>query len=150
MDSTHNIKPFYRIDYDQAASHLHHAPEFGIQLPQGFDMSKYNALPTKSDKIKYAKQHVSPETIIAYQNAMGLAMKPMFGTGATTHAVRGFAGKHKANVGLVIQSIPGTDKYYLSIINDRGIHISSHSISEAKLRKIIKDGFWVLTQRNFN
>ena len=125
MDSNHNRRPFNRIQYDQAASHLHHANEFGIQLPKGFDMSKYNALPTKSDKIKYAKQHVSPEIIISYQNVMRPAMKPIFGTGATTHAVRGFAGKHKVNIGLVIQSIPGTDKYYLSIINDRDIHFLS-------------------------
>src|SRR6056300_107 len=152
MDSTHNTKgrAFNRIEYDQAASHLHHANEFGIQLSQDFDMSKYNALPTKFDKIQYAKQHVSPEIIISYQNAMGLAMKPIFGTEAKTHAVRGFAGKHKVNVGLVIQSIPGTDKYYLSIINDRGIHVSSYSLSETKLRQLIKNDFWVLTKRNFN
>ena len=66
-------------------------------------MSKYNALPTKSDKIKYAKQHVSPEIIISYQNSMGLAMKPSFGTGATTHAVRGFAGQHKVNIYVVVR-----------------------------------------------
>ena len=129
---------------------MHHVDEFGIQLPENFDMSKYNALPTKFDKIQYAKQHVPPEIIISYQNAMGLAMKPIFGTGTKTHAVRGFAGKHKANVGLVIQSIPGADKYYLSIINDRGIHVSSYSISETKLRQLIDKNFWVLTQRNFN
>ena len=102
---------------------MHHANEFGIQLPQNFDMSKYNALPTKFDKIQYVKQHVSPETIISYQNAMGLAMMPIFGTGVKSHAVRGFAGKYKVNVGLVIQSIPSTDNYYLSIINDKGIHV---------------------------
>lgn len=77
-------------------------------------------------------------------------MKPIFGTGAKTHAVRGFAGKHKVNVSLVIQSIPGTDKYYLSILNDRGIHVSFYSISETKLRQLIKNDFWVLTKRNFN
>ena len=62
LDSTHNTKgrAFNRIEYDQAASHLNHANEFGIQLPEDFDMSKYNALPTKFDKIQYAKQHVSP------------------------------------------------------------------------------------------
>lgn len=125
IDSNHNRRPFNQIKYDQAASHLHRANEFGIQLPQSFDMFKYNALPTKFDKIKYAKQYVSPEIIISYQNGIGLAIKPIFGIEATTHAVRRFAGKHNINVGLVIQNIPGTDKYYLSIINDRDIHFLS-------------------------
>ena len=124
---------------------MHHAPEFGIQLPEDFDMAKYMALPTKFDKIQYPKQHVPPEIIISYQNAIGLAMQPIFGTGAKTHPIRGFAGKHKVNVGLVIQSISGTENYYLSIINDRGIHVSSYSISQKKLRKIIKNNFWILT-----
>ena len=74
MDSTCNTKgrAFNRIEYDQAASHLHHAHEFKIQLLTGFDMPKYKALPTKFDKIEYAKEHVSPAIIISYQNAMGL------------------------------------------------------------------------------
>ena len=80
-------------------------------------------------------------------------MKPIFGTGSTTHTVRGFAGKHRTNVGLIIQSIPGTNKYYLSIINDRndrGVQVSSYSITENKLKRIIKDGFWILQERTFN
>lgn len=81
---------------------------------------------------------------------MKLVIKPIFITSYNTNALRGFAGKHKINVGLVIQSIPGTDNYYLSIINDRGIQVSSYSISETKLRQLIQNDFWVLTKRNFN
>ena len=36
------------------------------------------------------------------------------------------------------------------LINDRGIQVSSYSISETKLRQFIKNDFWVLTKRNFN
>ena len=81
---------------------------------------------------------------------MGLAMKPNFGTGAKTHAVSGFAGKHKVNVGLLIQSILGTNRYYLSMINDRGIYVSSYPILDTKLKKIIENDFWILTNRNLN
>lgn len=149
QDSTSNIRKFNRVEYDQVASHLNHAKEFGVPMPPDFDMVKYQSL-SKSDRIEYAKKHLSPGTIISYQNAIGRSMKPIFGTGSTTHTVRGFAGKHRTNVGLIIQSIPGTNKYYLSIINDRGVQVSSYSITENKLKRIIKDGFWILQERTFN
>lgn len=40
IDSTRIEKgrTFNKVEYDQTASHLHHAPEFGIVLPSGFDM----------------------------------------------------------------------------------------------------------------
>ena len=150
IDSTRTLKgrSFNRVEYDQTASHLYHAPDYGIQLPPDFDMVTYNALPTKADKIQYAKQHVSPETIIAYQNALGMSMIPIFGI--KTYGIRGFAGKNRVDVGLVIQQIPKTNNYYLSIIKDNGKHISSYSIKENKLKKIIADGFWVLPNKKFN
>ena len=82
IDTTRTMpgRSLNRVEYDQTASHLHHAPDYGIQLPPDFDMVTYNALPTKDDKIQYAKQHVSPETIITYQNAIGMSMNPIFGT----------------------------------------------------------------------
>ena len=152
IDPTRTMRgrTFNGIEYDQTASHLHHVPDFGIQLPPGFDMAKYNALPTKADKIQYAKQHVPPETIIAYQNAIGVSMTPVFGTGAKTYGIRGFAGKNRVNVSLVIQSIPNTNNHYLSIVNDKGTHISSYSINEKKLKKIIANDFWILPNKNFN
>ena len=137
-----------RVEYDQTASHLHHAPEYSIQLPPDFDMVKYNALQTKAEKIQYAKQHVSPETIIAYQNAIGMSMSPIFGM--KTYGIRGFAGENRVDVGLVIQQIPKTNNYYLSIVKDNSKHISSYSITENKLKKIIADGFWVLPDKKFN
>lgn len=127
-----------RVEYDQTASHLHHAPDYGIQLPPDFNMATYKAL-NKADKIQYAKQHVSPETIIAYQNVIGMSMNPLFG-----------AGKNRVNVGLVIQQIPKTNNYYLSIIKDNGKHISSYSVTGKKLKKIIANDFWVLTDKKFN
>jgi archaellum biogenesis protein FlaJ (TadC family) len=92
--------------------------------------------------------NVSPETIIASQNVIGMSMNPLFGT--QTFAVRGFAGKNRVNVGLVIQKIPKTDNYYLSIIKDNGKHTSSYSITGKKLKKIVANDFWVLTDKKFN
>lgn len=120
-------------------------------LPPDFDMAKYKALPTKYDKLQYAKQHVSPEIRISYQNAMELSMKPIFGTEAKTHRLQGFAGKHPLNVGLIIQSILSTNNFYLSIIiNDRDIDVSFYSIHENQLKIIIANDFWILATRNFN
>jgi hypothetical protein len=75
-------------------------------------------------------------------------MSPVFGTGIKTNAFRGFAGKNRANVGLVIQTIPNSSNHYLSIINDRGIHISSYPIETSKLKIIIADDFWILQKQN--
>lgn len=140
IDTTRTMpkRSFNRVEYDQTASHLHHAPDYGIQLPPNFDMATYKAL-NKADKIQYAKQHVSPETIITYQNVIGMSMNPIFGT--QTYGVRGFAGKNRVNVGLVIQQIPKTNNYYLSIIKDNGMHVSSYSITGNKLNKITHEDF---------
>lgn len=150
IDTTRTMpgRSLNRVEYDQTASHLHHAPDYGIQLPPDFDLVKYKALLTKADKIAYAKQHVSPETIISYQNAIGMSMNPTFRT--KTYGIRGFAGKNRANVGLVIQSIPKTKKFYLSIVNDRGKHIPSYSITLEKLKKIFANDFWVLQNQKFH
>ncbi len=149
IDSTRTMpgRSLNRVEYDQTASHLQHAPDYGIQLPPDFDMVKYKDL-SKADKIAYAKQRVSPETIISYQNAIGMSMNPTFGT--KTYGTRGFAGENRANVGLVIQQIPKTKKFYLSIIKDNGKHITSYSITLEKLKKIIANGFWVLQNQKFN
>ncbi len=155
IDSTRTMpgRTFNRVEYEQTLSHLHHAPELGVTLPPTFDMNKYNDLPTKADKIQYGKTHLSPETIISYQNKIGHVMSPVFGTGAKTTPLRGFAGKYKSNVSLVIQSMPklvNGNSHYISIINDRGVHISSYPITPEKLEKIIQDDFWVLKTTNFN
>ena len=149
LDSTSDL-PFHRVEFDQAASHLHHVEDYGIQLPASFDMDRYNNLPTKFDKIDYAKKNLPRDIIISYQNSMGLSMIPNLGNGSTTHSVPGYAGINKADVSLVIQSIPTTQRYYLSIVNERGTHVSSYSISASKLRQIIKNNFWVLLDRKFH
>jgi len=128
------------VEYDPTASHLHHANEFGIQLPTSFDMKKY-MLMNKQDRIQYAKQNVSRETIISYQNAIGMVMKPTFGI--TTRPVRGFAGIRKEPIGLVIKDIPNSENYYLSVIRNDRIHISSYPIKSKKLGEIVQDDFWL-------
>jgi hypothetical protein len=77
IDSTRTVKGrnLNRVEYDQTASHLHHAPEMGIQLPKNFDLEKYKFM-SKPEKIKYTKENVPRETIISFQNACGMAMRP--------------------------------------------------------------------------
>lgn len=86
MDSTRILpgRTFNRVDYDQTLTHLHHLPDFDLQLPPSFDLNIYNDLPRKADKIEYGKKHLSPETIISYQNKLGLSMSPVFATGIKT------------------------------------------------------------------
>lgn len=59
-------------------------------------------MPTKAEKIAYGKQNVPLEIIIAYQNAIGMSMIPMFET--ETFEIRSHAGKHKTDVNLVSYS----------------------------------------------
>jgi hypothetical protein len=76
-------------------------------------------------------------------------MTNLIGTGKIG-GISGFAGKNSVNVGLIIQSIPNSNNFYFSIINDTGKHISSYPISQKKVRKIIMNDFWILKDRNFN
>ena len=92
----------------------------GIQLPKNFDLEKYKSMP-KPEKIKYAKENVPRETIISFQNACAMAMRPTYGI--KTLPVRGSAGIRKENVGMVIQNIPNSKNRYLSVIRSNGTHI---------------------------
>lgn len=147
IDLTLAVRSFNKVEYDQTASHLHHAPEMGIPLPKNFDLQKYKLM-SKSEKINYAKQNVSKETIIFYQNAIGMAMNPTFGI--KTRSVPGFAGIRKTRVDIVIQDIPNSENHYLSVIRDDGTHISSYPVISEKLLKIAQDNFWIWKDRNFN
>ena len=149
IDSTRKDKgrSLNRVEYDQTASHLHHASEMGIQLPKNFNLKKYELM-SKLKKIKYAKKNVPRETIIFFQNACAMAMSPTDGT--KTLSLRGFAGIRKENVGMVIQSIPNSEDQYLSVIRSDGTHVSSYPVSPEKLIKIVQDDFWVWQDRNFN
>jgi hypothetical protein len=149
IDSTLTVKgrSLNRVEYDQTASHLYHALEMGIQLPKSFDLEKYKSMP-KPEKIKYAKENVTRETIISFQNACAMAISPTFGI--KTLPVRGFAGIGKENVGMVIKNIPNSKNRYLSVIRNDGTHISSYPVNPEKLLKIAQDRFWVWKDRNFN
>ena len=66
-----------RVEFDQTASHIHHAPDFGIDLPNNFDMGYYNTL-KRLDKIAYAKKVLPRETIISYQNEIAKQLTPVY------------------------------------------------------------------------
>ena len=73
-------------------------------------------------------------------------MSPIFGV--NTKSVPGFAGVRKQDTELTIQQTDTPDKTILSIIREDGVHISSFSVNNEVLRKITKDNFWVLKNRN--
>ena len=139
-----NKRDYTKIDFDQTASHIHHAPDFGIVFPQGFDMAKYQGL-DRAGRIEYTKQKLPRETIINYQNEIGKSMSPIFGV--NTKSVPGFAGVRRQDTELTIQSTkPNTN--ILSIIREDGMHISSFLITDDKLKTIANNDFWVLKERN--
>ena len=137
---------YNRVEFEQTASHMHHAPDFNIPLPSDFDMSHYMNL-DRAGRIDYAKQKLSREIIISYQNEIGKSMSPLFGP-KETFSVPGFAGKYKQNTELTIQQTNTPNKTILSIIREDGLHISSYSINDRALRQLTKDNFWVLKNRN--
>jgi len=137
---------YHRVEFDQTASHMHHAPDLNIPLPSDFNMVHYENL-NRADKIDYAKQKLPRETIINYQNEIGKSMSPLFGP-KETFLVPGFAAKFKQNIELTIQQTDTPNKTILSIIREDGVHISSFSVNNKVLREITKDNFWVLKNRN--
>lgn len=139
-------RDYTRVEFEQTASHMHHAPDFNIPLPSDFNMSHYMNL-DRAGRIDYAQQKLSRETIINYQNEIGKSMCPLFGPKKTL-SVPGFAGKYKQNTELTIQQTNIPDKTILGIIREDGLHISSYSLDDEALRELAKDGFWVLKNRN--
>lgn len=87
--------------------------------------------------------------MIKYQNEIGNVM-----VGRSSIELPGFAGQRHTNVTLKFKtemSTKGeTGRTIMSVVNDKGIHVSSYPISNRKYRKIIKDGFWIWQDRNFN
>ena len=61
-------------------------------------------------------------------------------------SVPGFAGKRKRSTELKIQMFK--NQHIISVIREDGVHISSHTVTDQKLRKIVADGFWVLKDRD--
>ena len=139
-------RDYIRVEFEQTASHMHHAQDFNIPLPSDFNMSHYMSL-DRAGRIDYAKQKLSQETIINYQNEIGKSMSPLFGP-KETFSVPGSAGKYKQNTELTIQQTNTPNKTILSIIREDGLHISSYSINDRALRQLTKDNFWVLKNRN--
>lgn len=60
---------------------------------------------SKAEKIVYEKENIPRETMISYQNEIGMAMNPIFETDLKTRPVKGFAGKLKHDIDLVIQDL---------------------------------------------
>jgi hypothetical protein len=80
----------------------------------------------RKGRIEYAKKHVSRETIIEYQNEIGKAM------------TENDRWEKKQRVGL-----KKNQNNLLSLIDEKGQHISTYKISEKKWRHIAKEGFWI-------
>jgi hypothetical protein len=153
LDSTSKTmknRKFNRVDYDQTASHMHHAPDHGIQLPADFDMRAYEQK-DKAGKIEYAKEKLTKKDIIAYQNKLAQSMSLKFNQ--KTLALRGSAGIRQADVGLVFQKISNPNKnksIMMTIINDTGQHVTSYPISQDQLKEIQARDFWVIPDQPFN
>lgn len=94
-------RAYTTVELDQTFTHLHQVPNFGIILPQSFDMAKYKQL-YRAGRIDYAEQKLSRNTSINYQNEIGKSISPLFGS-KKSHSVPGFAGKHKQNTEVTIQ-----------------------------------------------
>lgn len=129
---------FIKVDHEQTKTHLHHAEDLGVNLPDNFDMNDYRKL-DREGRIDYANKNVPRDTIIEFQNEIGKAMTE----GKPAH-VPGFAGKYKKHTDLKIN----TEKGLISVVNEQGQHISTYGVTKNKLRRIIKDGFWILKNRN--
>lgn len=122
--------------------------DFGITLPAEFDMSYYNTLSDRFDKINYAKEKLPQETIVSYQNAIGKSMSNKFSK--NTRSIAGFAGtrKYRTDLTFEIKRNNNPDDNIISIIREDGTHISSYRVKEKKLLQIIKDEFWILKGRD--
>ena len=139
-------RTYTKVEYDQTAAHMHHASDLDIQLPSDFNMAKYESL-DRAGRLDYVNQNVPREIVINYQNAIGQSMCPIFNIPGKTVSVPGFAGKHKIGTELTIQQRPDSINT-LSIIREDGTHIASFSVDDSAIKKLIKNDFWVLRDRN--
>ena len=130
---------YNRVEFEQTASHMHHAPDFNIPLPSDFDTSHYMNL-ERAGRIDYANQKLSREIIISYQNEIGKSMSPLFGP-KKTFSVPSFAGKYKQNTELTIQQTNTPNNTFVSIIREDGLYISSYSIDDRALRLVCSKAF---------
>ena len=115
-------------------------------------MGKYKSL-SRAEKIQYATENLSPETIISYQNAIGRSICPIFVPVPKQKpdftSWLGTAGREKVPTEITvtpIRSDPG--KFIVGIIREDGVHISSFKLTKKKLIKIGQNNFWVLQKRD--
>lgn len=137
-----------RVEFDQTATHIHHAPDQGITLPASFDMNYSKSLDNPA-RIIYANKMVPRELVIRYQNELAKKLIPVYNP--TTKSYPGFAGKQKRETQLVLTPIDpgvGNQDFYLGLIREDGLHITTYPITKNKLQNIAKDDFWVLQDRD--
>lgn len=155
------VGKFIRVEFQQTATHLHHAPEFGISLPDNFDMAYYLNL-GRSGKIAYATKMLPRSTIISYQNEIAKRLTPVFNL--NTYSREGIAGQQKVPTQLIIEkprdsyplpgqqiqtSVPsGKKDITLAIISEDNLHISSFPITQARLDRLEAENYWVLKNQN--
>jgi hypothetical protein len=157
------VGKFIRVEFQQTATHIHHAPEFGISLPDNFDMQFYLNL-SRSGKIAYATKMLPRSTIISYQNEIAKRLTPVFNP--NTYSREGIAGQQKVPTQLIIEkprdsyslsgqktqtSVPsasGKKDIMLGIISDDNLHISSFPITQARLDRLEAENYWVLKNQN--
>lgn len=101
-------------------------------------MNHYENL-NREGRIEYVDSHLPRETIIECQNEIGKAM-----TGDDTIHVNGFVGTFKKDAGLKISNKKGL----LSVVNERGEHVSTYGVTPDKRLRIVKDDFWIWKNRN--
>lgn len=146
-EQSFQTQEFYRVEFNQTATHLHHAKALGIKLPKNFDMAHYLKL-DNADKIKYANQIVPKKTIIEYQNTIARKISQVFSP--ERKSIPGSAGKRHYPSQLIVTPAPApTGLFYdLAIIREDGLHITTFHIDGEKLKKIAKDDFWVLQKQD--
>ena len=156
-----NVGEPMRVEFQQTASHMHHAPELGIILPDNFDMAYYRKL-DRSGKIAYATKMLPRGTIISYQNEIAKRLTPVFNP--NTYSQEGVAGKKKVPTQLIFEKprdlypLPGQEietpvpsgkkDIMLGIVSKDNLHISTFPITQGRFNRIEADDYWVLKNQD--
>ena len=150
---------YTRVELEQMVTHMHHAPGHGIILPDNFSLAEYKRLGEidKSDQFNYVMNNVPLDTLYEYQNKVAKSICPKMmtkqelqGGKIPFRSVPGVAGRYKRPTELTITpDLLDPNKFYVGIIGERkGNLISSIPYTEDQLRKLIKNDFWVLKDRD--
>jgi len=150
---------YFRVEFEQTLTHLHHGPELGVKMPKNFDMNYYLSLDNPA-RINYAKKMVPRSTVITYQNEIAKKLIPVYNS--KTKQYPGYAGTRRRETQLVVTPSPeplsGTPApinvevenrdIHLGIIREDGLHITTFPITLEKLAEIANDDFWVLKEQD--